>query len=104
VSPTGKQNAFASRAKASYAAIEIGEESPRTLGSAFQHAIGLRRDEGDQIAASVARLQNLRAAFARAYDETFANHLEMNLADPESASLGDIVAAARAVFETRAAA
>ncbi len=32
VSPKGKQNAFASRAKSRYALLEIGEESPRSPG------------------------------------------------------------------------
>lgn len=35
VSPTGKQNSFASRAYASYALIEKGEQQPRSLAQAF---------------------------------------------------------------------
>lgn len=99
VSPTGKQNAFASRAKASYALIEIGAETPRTLASAFQHPVGARHGEDDQIAGSIARLRELKSAFARAYDERFDVTCEMALGEPESATLSDLVDAARAVFQ-----
>jgi CRISPR system Cascade subunit CasC len=103
VSPTGKQNAFASRAKAAYALVEIGEETPRTLASAFQHAVGARSGEDDQIVASIARLRTLRDGFARAYDERFDATVEMVVEDVSSATLADLVGAARAVFQPAAA-
>jgi CRISPR system Cascade subunit CasC len=99
VSPTGKQNAFASRAKASYALLEIGEETPRTLASAFQQSVGARRDEDDHVAASIARLRDLKSGFAKAYDETFDTSAEMVVGKPDAATLADLVAAARSVFQ-----
>jgi CRISPR system Cascade subunit CasC len=98
VSPTGKQNAFASRAKASYALIEIGDETPRTLASAFQLPVGARKGEDDQIEASIRRLRDLRGGFAKAYDERFDVTKEMVVDDAEGATLGDVIDAARAVF------
>jgi len=35
VSPTGKQNSFASRARASYILCELGDQQPRSLSAAF---------------------------------------------------------------------
>jgi CRISPR system Cascade subunit CasC len=99
VSPTGKQNAFASRAKAAYVLAEIGAETPRTLASAFQHAVGARPGEDDYIATSITRLRDLRGGFARAYDERFDASAEMVVGEPAGASLADIVAATRAVFQ-----
>jgi len=98
VSPKGKQNAFASRAKANYALLEIGDESPRSLAAAFQHAVGASsKDTGDQFADSVRRLTDLRDGFARAYDEKLES-TEMKVGDPTSATLADLITAARAVF------
>jgi CRISPR system Cascade subunit CasC len=99
VSPTGKQNAFASRAKASYLLIEIGEETPRTLAAAFQHAVGSRRNEEDQIEASITRIRDLRAGFAKAYDERFDVTKEMVVGEDGGFSLSDVIVAARAVFK-----
>lgn len=39
ISPTGKQNSYASRARASYILIEKGDEQPRSLSVAFLKAI-----------------------------------------------------------------
>ena len=99
VSPTGKQNAFASRAKAVYALAEIGEETPRTLASAFQHGVGARPGEDDQIAASISRLRDLRAGFAKAYEEHFDVSVEMVVGESTGASLSDLIAATRAIFQ-----
>jgi len=97
VSPGGKQNAFASRAKALYVLQEIGEQSPRSLAAAFQYPVGAREQEDDVTAASIRRLAALRDGFKTAYGEDFAS-LELNVGEPGGASLADLVAAARAVF------
>jgi CRISPR system Cascade subunit CasC len=99
VSPTGKQNAFASRAKAAYILAEIGDETPRTLASAFQHAVGSRPGEDDQIAASISRLRSLRDGFGKAYGESFDATEEMIVGDSNGATLSELIAKARAVFE-----
>lgn len=98
VSPTGKQNSFGSRAKADYALLEIGDDAPRSLASAFQRPVGAVPGEEDYAAVSVQRLTELRKGFAHAYDEEF-DGLEMLIGDPTSPTLADLIAAARAVFE-----
>lgn len=98
VSPGGKQNSFASRAKASYALLEIGTDAPRSLAAAYQLPVGAGREESDFLDASVERLTTLRDGFRRAYAENFTPY-EMRVGDPKSLTLADLVAAARAVFQ-----
>ncbi|MBF0095046.1 MAG: type I-E CRISPR-associated protein Cas7/Cse4/CasC [Alphaproteobacteria bacterium] len=99
VSPSGKQNAFASRARGLYALLEIGEEAPRSLAAAFHHPVGARKGEDDHLTASIKRLSALRDGFTRAYGEK-AQSFEMNVADPETLGLKALIAAARGVFNT----
>jgi CRISPR system Cascade subunit CasC len=101
VSPRGKQNAFASRAKASYALLEIGTETPRSLSAAFQHPVGARPGEDDQFTASVARLTQLKEGFAKAYGERL-DSVVVNAHDADTASLDQLIAAARAIFDDKA--
>ncbi|MDR3439160.1 type I-E CRISPR-associated protein Cas7/Cse4/CasC [Telmatospirillum sp.] len=96
VSPSGKQNAFASRAKACYVLEELGEETPRSLASAFQNPVGAT-GETDYFAASIGRLDKLREGFRRAYGEHFAAHV-LRIDDGQSETLADLVAAAQAVY------
>lgn len=64
VAPTGKQNSFASRARASYILAERGDQTPRTLAGAFLKPVA----EADTLGNSIAALTNLRADMDRAYD------------------------------------
>jgi CRISPR system Cascade subunit CasC len=97
VSPTGKQNAFASRSKAAYAVQEIGETAPRSLAGAFQNPVGTAPGESDHKAASILRLNRLRDGYARIYNEAF-DSLVMDVEDDQSASLDELTAAARALY------
>lgn len=97
VSPSGKQNAFASRAKASYILLETGEETPRSLAAAFQRPVGTLAEEDDYFAASVARLETLREGYRRAYAEEVSS-LALRVDDPQSATLADLIAAAQSVY------
>jgi CRISPR system Cascade subunit CasC len=63
VSPSGKQNSFAALARAHYVLAERGDAQPRTLAAAFAHPVR----GADLIAASVAKLEETRAAFEAAY-------------------------------------
>jgi CRISPR system Cascade subunit CasC len=63
VSPGGKQNSFASRARAHYVLAERGDAQPRTLGAAFASAV----HGADPLAASVARLRTWRDDMDAAY-------------------------------------
>ena len=63
VSPTGKQNSYASRARASYILAERGPQQPRTLAAAF-----LRPVSGtDVLRESMKRLDSLRTNLDAAY-------------------------------------
>lgn len=97
VSPSGKQNAFASRAKALYVLQEIGEDSPRSLAAAFQQPVGASPGDTNYEVASIERLKALRDGYGAAYGETF-TALEMNVSRG-GASLADLIAASRALYE-----
>jgi len=57
VSPTGKQNSFASRAYASYVLAEKGDKQPRSLAAAYLQPVGGDDVIGDAIA-KVIKLKN----------------------------------------------
>lgn len=63
ISPTGKQNSFASRARASYILCEKGPQQPRSLSVAF-----LKPVEGkDHLSEGIKALEKTRAAMDKAY-------------------------------------
>ncbi|KDM91667.1 type I-E CRISPR-associated protein Cas7/Cse4/CasC [Photobacterium galatheae] len=64
VSPTGKQNSFASRAYASFVLAEKGEQQPRQLSVAFLKPV----QDDDQGEASVKALQDQVKKFDDVYD------------------------------------
>ena len=81
VSPTGKQNSFASRAVASFCLAEKGDAQPRTLAEAFMPA--LKSD--DVLAEAIKKLEEKRNSFNRIMGETpeslSFNHEQGTLAD-----------------------
>jgi CRISPR system Cascade subunit CasC len=73
VSPSGKQNSFASRAYASYVLAEISDKQPRSLAGAF-----LKPMSGDDVLeCSVDSIKNMRDAFNKAYADN-AKSYELN--------------------------
>ncbi|HGY1228050.1 TPA: type I-E CRISPR-associated protein Cas7/Cse4/CasC [Citrobacter farmeri] len=87
VSPTGKQNSFASRAYATYALAEIGHKQPRSLAAAFFQPV---RD-ADQISTAVSRLQQQRDRFDAVYGNCTDGHNELNVQKGEG-SLAELLA------------
>ncbi|MDR2218419.1 MAG: type I-E CRISPR-associated protein Cas7/Cse4/CasC [Yokenella regensburgei] len=75
VSPTGKQNSFASRAYASYALAEIDNKQPRSLAAAFFQPV---RD-GDQLKAAIASLKQQRDNFNRVYGGSDGKQCELDV-------------------------
>ena len=73
VSPSGKQNSFASRAYASHILAEKGYEQPRSLAAAFLKPVGGEDVLGNAIEA----LKNTRTAFNTVYDVK-SNFYELN--------------------------
>lgn len=64
IAPTGKQNSFGSRARASYVMVERGTQQPRSLATAF---VAPLPRELDQMTASIKALDQLRDAMDAAY-------------------------------------
>ena len=74
VSPTGKQNSFASRAYTSYLLAEKGSQQPRSLSVAFLKAI-----TGEDIMSSaIQALENQRINFETTYGACADAYLSMN--------------------------
>lgn len=71
VSPTGKQNSFASRAYASYILVEKGSKQPRSLSSAFLKPI--RGDDLLQNSIDVMKEleNNMDSVFGPCYDDSY---------------------------------
>jgi CRISPR system Cascade subunit CasC len=97
VSPTGKQNSFASRAKAIYVLQEVGQDAPRSLAGAFQQPVGTGDHASNYETSSIARLKTLRDGYAKAYGEQF-EAMELNVSEG-GVGLSDLIAAARRLYE-----
>lgn len=69
IAPRGKQNSYASRARALYGRVEIGDAQPLSLAAAFLDPIGRRPDDDNMFAVSVDRLRDLRAKVSKAYGD-----------------------------------
>ena len=71
VSPTGKQNSFASRAYASYVLVEKGSQQPRSLSVAFLKPIdknnNLDKDDRDYASEAIEALDRQRENFDKVY-------------------------------------
>lgn len=74
VSPTGKQNSFASRAYASYVMAEKGAQQPRSLSVAFLKPV----DAEDQAAAAIDALQLQTENFDKVYGACADERYEIN--------------------------
>lgn len=79
VAPTGKQNSFASRARALYILAERGTQQPRQLSAAFLKPV----DDEDTVRVSVDRLETLRNNMDKAYGKCADESLVMNVYKPE---------------------
>lgn len=86
VSPTGKQNSFASRARTSYLLAEKGSDQPRSLSVAFLKPV---RGE-DVLAMSVKELEKRRENFDKVYGPC-ADLFKIMNAETGEGSLNDIL-------------
>lgn len=69
VSPTGKQNSFASRAYACWALAEKGVDQPRSLATAFYNPI----NGADQLGTAITRITTLRENMNAVYNQQTAS-------------------------------
>lgn len=86
VSPSGKQNSFASRARALYILVEKGTQQPRQLSSAFLKPV----DDPDMVNVAAKRLEVLRENMDKVYGACADDYQTMNVEKGEG-SLVDIL-------------
>ncbi|MGH1419823.1 MAG: type I-E CRISPR-associated protein Cas7/Cse4/CasC [Hyphomicrobiaceae bacterium] len=86
VSPTGKQNSFASRSRADYILAERGNDAPRNLAGAFLEPV-----TGENLMSASARaLEDYRKRMTKAYGETADDPAVLDVHNG-AGSLSDIV-------------
>lgn len=71
VSPAGKQNSFASRAYASFALIEKGEQQPRSLSVAFLKPINDSDQGSSAINALESQMRNIDLVYGTCADARY---------------------------------
>jgi len=74
IAPTGKQNSFASRARASYILAEKGDEQPRSLAVAFLKSVNGK----DILPEAIKTLTETRANMDKVYGPCATNYKELN--------------------------
>jgi CRISPR system Cascade subunit CasC len=79
IAPSGKQNSFASRARASYVLVEKGQQQPRSLSVAFLEPI----KEGNQVKFAVAALQKQVENMDKVYGPCAESRYAMNVEQGE---------------------
>ena len=84
--PTGKQNSFASRARASYIRCEVGGQQPRSLSVAFLKPIS----QGDMLPFAIKELEKTAENMNKVYGKCFENSKSMNAVTGEG-SLDEII-------------
>lgn len=87
VSPTGKQNSFASRAYASYVLAEKGDQQPRSLALAFVRPVS----GADQLEQAIRALTAKRDNLDKVYGPCAADRKEMN-AETGEGNLDELIA------------
>lgn len=85
VSPTGKQNSFASRAYASYVMAEKGDQQPRSLSLAYLAPVR-GENHGDE---AIRRIQQKREAMDRMYGACADGYEEMH--EGNTTTLKDLI-------------
>ncbi len=80
VAPSGKQNSFGSRAYASYALAEIGDEQPRSLSAAFLKPIDQHSSQ-DYARDAIKALCQQRDNFDAVYGPCYAGYQALNVVD-----------------------
>ena len=90
VSPTGKQNSFASRAYAAYALAEKGNQQPRSLAQAFLKPVSGTEVNADMLQVAVKELNKRVENFDKVYGKCADNRKFFNVETGEG-SLKDLI-------------
>ncbi|MCA9524935.1 MAG: type I-E CRISPR-associated protein Cas7/Cse4/CasC [Myxococcales bacterium] len=88
IAPGGKQNSFASRARASYILAELGDQQPRSLSVAYLDGL---RPSGALLEEAITALRTTRDRFAQCYEAGADREAELN-AHAGTGRLADVVA------------
>ena len=86
IAPTGKQNSFASRSRASYIRCEAGHQQPRSLSVAFLKPV----EKGDMLKLAVEKLKSTAKKMNTVYGTCYETECVMN-AETGEGSLQDIM-------------
>jgi CRISPR system Cascade subunit CasC len=98
-SPSGKQNSFASRGRAHWMLVETGKQQPRTLGTAFEHAVR-PRDTNSIVRSSINRLLEVRRGFERVYGKDWDHEASFDVdAEIDGAKVDGVLADVKAHAE-----
>lgn len=89
VSPTGKQNSFASRARASYIMCEVGDQQPRSLSVAFLEPV----QSVSMLSDAIVKLEDTKAKMDSVYGPCSESNEVMN-AVTGNGSLRNVIATA----------
>lgn len=87
IAPTGKQNSYASRARAFYVLAEKGSQQPRQLSTAFLKPV----DDEDMAAAAINRLESLRDNMDKVYGKCADSRRHINVVDPGEKTFEDLL-------------
>ena len=79
IAPTGKQNSYASRARALYMLAEKGSQQPRQLSAAFLKPV----DDEDMAAAAIDRLNKLRENMDKVYGKCADSKYSVDVVVPD---------------------
>lgn len=87
ISPTGKQNSFASRAYASYILAEKSDKQPRSLAVAFLKPVSGE----DALLNAVNAFKKMRENFGKAYGCENTPSMELNTLEPSGGTLAKVI-------------
>ncbi len=92
VAPSGKQNSFAALSRANYVLAELGNQQPRSLSTAFFKPVQLKNDDEENvIKKSIDALESTKANIDRVYGASASESKTLNVCDPSSASLLELI-------------
>ncbi|MEM7180305.1 MAG: type I-E CRISPR-associated protein Cas7/Cse4/CasC [Spirochaetota bacterium] len=86
IAPTGKQNSFASRARALYCMAEKGNQQPRSLHTAFLKSIETR----NVLQKSIEELETMKSSFDSIYGDSSEGHKSFDVSKKEG-SLQELI-------------
>jgi len=87
VAPTGKQNSYASRARALYIMAEKGSQQPRQLSAAFLKPV----NDEDMAPAAIKRLESLRDNMDKVYGKCADSSCDINVVKPSETTFDELL-------------